>query len=117
MKYDALINDIEGEAYNNTIRGNQLLKQINIVIEPAYHHELSKHFLIDLDTMSKKTMEEIYAINTESLENRRSDIREMLNMIVVQQRNFRRDVDISWKQAEELGVELMNDLKKQYHIE
>lgn len=117
MKYDALVNDIESESDNHTIRGNLLLKQINVIIEPAYHHELSKYFLLSLDTMSGKTMENLYPIKPESLENKRNDIREMLNMIVVQQRNLQRDIDITWKQAEELAVELMNDLKKQYHIE
>lgn len=117
MKYDALVNDIESEAYNHTIRGNLLLNQINIIIEPTYHHELSKYFIGSLDTMSVKTMELLYPSNPESLENKRSDIREMLNMIVVQQRNLRRDINVTWKQAEELAVKLMNDLKKQYHID
>lgn len=117
MKYDALVNDIGSESYNHTIRGNLLLKQINVIIEPAYHHELSKYFLISLDTMSRKTMESLYPTNQESLENKRSDIREMLNMVIVQQRNLQRDIDVTWKQAEELAVELMNDLKKLYHIE
>ncbi|HYM92620.1 MAG TPA: hypothetical protein VET23_00645 [Chitinophagaceae bacterium] len=117
IKYDAIVNDIESEAYNHTIRGNLLLKQINVIIDPAYHHELSKYFLWTLDSMSRKTIESLYPPNQESLENKRNDIREMLNMVVVQQRNLQRDIDVTWKQAEELAVELMNDLKKQYHIE
>ena len=116
MKYEAIVNDIEAETYNHTIRGNLLLKQINVIIEPAYHHELSKYFLWMVDTMSTKTMETIYA-RTESLENKRAEIEELLNMIIVQQRNLQRDIDIPWKQAEELAVELINDLKKQYHFE
>ena len=117
MKYDAIVKDIESEAYNNTIRGNLLLNQINVTIDPVYHHELSKYFLWTMDTMSRKTMESFYAMNTESLESKRAEIREMLNMIVVQQRNLQRDIDVQWKQADELAIELMNDLKKQYHIE
>lgn len=117
MKYDAVINDIEAEARNHEIRGNMLLNQINTIIDPAYHHELSKYFLADLDTMSAKTMESLYPVDSESLENKRNEITEMLNMTVVQQRNLRRDMEVTWKQAEELAVELMNDLKKQYHIE
>src|SRR6185503_17902456 len=100
----------------HTIRGNMLLNQINVIIEPSYHHELSKYFLWLVDTMSTKTMETIYA-RTESLENKRAEIKEMLNMIIVQQRNLQRDIDVPWRQAEELAIELINDLKKQYHFE
>ena len=116
MKYDAVINDIQAEARNHEIRGNLLLSQINVIIDPAYHHELSKYFLWSLDTMSKKTMETLYATNSGSLENKRNEIREMLNMTIVQQRNLRRDIDVTWNQAEELAIELINDLKKEYHI-
>jgi hypothetical protein len=116
IRYEAIVKEIEMEAYNNTIRGNLLLKQINVIIEPAYHHKLSKYFLWSLDTMSGKTMEHLYPTNPESLENKRIEIREMLNMIVVQQRNLQRSIDIIWKQAEELAIELINDLKKQYHL-
>lgn len=116
-KYEAIIKDVESEAYNHKERGNLLLKLINVIIEPAYHHELSKHYLISLDTMSRQTMEDLYAHSTESLENKRSEIREMLNMIIVQQRNLRRDIDVTWTQAEALAIELINDLKKEYHIQ
>ena len=37
-------------------------------------------------------------------------------MIIVQQRNLRRNIDVEWKQAEELATEFINDLKKEYHI-
>ena len=115
MKYQATINNIEMEAYNHTIRGNMLLNHINVIIDPAYHHALSKYFIWYLDTMSGKTMESMYA-STESLENKRTEIRELLNMVVVQQRNLQRNIDIPWKRAEDLAVELINDLKKEYHI-
>jgi hypothetical protein len=117
MKYDAVVNDIEAEARNHEIRGNLLLNQINKVIDPADHHEFSKYFLWSLDTMSKRTMESLYPAKTESLERKRSEIREMLNMTVVQQRNLRRDVDVTWKQAEELAIELITDLRKEYHLD
>ncbi len=116
MKYDAVINDIQAEARNHEIRGNLLLNQINVIIDPAYHHELSKYFLWSLDTMSKKTMETLYAINSGSLENKRNEIRELLNMTIVQQRNLRRDINVTWKQAEMLANELISDLKKEYHL-
>lgn len=117
MKYESIVNQVEAEAYNHTIRGNLLLKQINVVIEPTYHHNLSKYFLWTLDTLSRKTMESLYPSNPESLEGKRNEIREMLNLIVVQQRNLQRDIDDRWKEAEELAIELINDLKKEYHIE
>jgi len=115
-KYEALVNDIGSETANHTIRGNMLLNQINVVIEPAIHHELSKYFIWSSDTMSTKTIESLFVVNIESLENRRTEIKEMLNMIVVQQRNLRRNIDVEWKEAEELAIELINDLKKEYHI-
>lgn len=115
MKYDAATNGIEAEARNHEIRGNMLLNQINAIIDPLSHYELSKYILIDLDTMSAKTMESLY-INTEPLENKRNEAREMLNMAIVQQRNLRRDVEVTWEQAEELAVELIDDLKKEYGI-
>ena len=115
MKYDALINVIEAEAYNRQVRGNLLLKQINQIIEPVYHQELSRYFLFSFDTLSRETIENLYPANPESLENKRSEVREMLNMIVVQQRNLRRDMEDPWKEAEEMAKELINDLKKEYH--
>jgi len=54
LEYDGLVNDIKSESNANTTRGNMLLPLINSIIEPALHHELSKHFLISLDTMSIK---------------------------------------------------------------
>lgn len=116
MKYEAVVKEIEMEAYNNTVRGNLLLNQINVIIEPASHYKFSKYFLMSMDTVSGKTMEELFARNTESLENKRGAIREMLNMIIVQQRNLQRSVDTLWKQAEQLAIELINDLRNQYHI-
>ena len=116
MKYEAIINRIDMEAHSHTIRGNMLLNQINAIIDPANHHELSKHFLWELDTMSRETVENLSA-NTQTLENKRSEINVLLNMIVVQQRNLRFNREGPWKQAEELAIELINDLKKQYHIE
>jgi hypothetical protein len=38
-------------------------------------------------------------------------------MIVVQQRNLRRDFESDLPRAEEMANELINDLKKEYHIE
>ena len=116
MKYDALVNGIESEANSRQVRGNLLLKHINEIIEPGYHQRLSKYFLASLDTMSRETMENLYPANPESLENKRNEIRGMLNMIVVQQRNLQRDMNIPWKQAEELAIELISDLKKEYHL-
>ncbi|HMJ46578.1 MAG TPA: hypothetical protein VK498_04580 [Ferruginibacter sp.] len=94
MKYDVIVNEIEMESYNNQVRGNLLLKQINETIDPVYHHELSKHFLASLDTMSPGTMKSLYPVNPESMENKRNEVRQMLNMIVVQQRNLRRSIEI-----------------------
>ena len=115
MKYDVLVNEVNSEFNNHQIRGNMLLTMINSIIEPEYHHQLSKYFLWSLDTISKKTMENIFSAKTKSLENRREKIREMLNMMVVQQRNLRYG-DIRIQNAKTLANELINDLKKEYHL-
>ena len=93
MKYNGLVNEIELEFNNHQIRGNMLLNQINQIIEPKYHQELSKYFLWSLDTMSRQAMENIFPSKIESLENKREEIRQMLNMIVVQQRNLQLGTD------------------------
>ena len=117
MNFEAIAKQIDMESYNNTIRGNLMLNQINRIIDPVYHHELSKYFLVSLDTLSSKTIEQLTSHNSESLENKRAEIKELLNMIVVQQRNFQRNIDVSWKRAETLAIELINDLKKEYQVE
>ena len=117
MVYDGLINDIEMEAYNRQVRGNLLVNQINQIIEPVYHRELSRYFLSSYDTISSETIENLLLTNRESLETKRNEIREFLNMVVVQQRNLRREVMIDWPEAEQMANALINDLKKEYHIE
>ena len=115
IKYEAVVNRIELETYHHQVRGNMLLNQIDVVIDPPHHYKLSKHRIWELDTMSGKTIESLL-VPTESLENKRPVIRELLNLIIVQQRNLQFNRDVLWKQAEELAVELINDLKKEYHL-
>ena len=115
MKYDALVNEIEGEFNNHQTRGNMLLKPINEILEPGFHHDISKYRLLSLDTMSKQTRENCFAVKTESLENKREEIRAMLNMIVVQQRNISFN-EGRLQSAEELAIELIGDLQKEYHL-
>lgn len=117
MKYDALINDIESEANNRFVRGNMLLNQINQIIEPAYHQRLSKYFLSSYYTISSEVIESLYPLNPESLESKRNEIRELLNMVVVQQRNLQREIEVNWPQAEKMANELVNDFKKEYNRE
>ena len=116
MKYEALVNEIEGEFSNHQTRGNMLLKLINEIIDPQLHHDLSKHQLLSLDTMSKKTKEDYFIVETASLENKRIEIRELLNMAVVQQRNLRYN-DTRLLRAKVLANELINEFKKEYHLE
>ena len=117
LEYDGLVNDIKSESNANTTRGNMLLPLINSIIEPALHHELSKHFLISLDTISDKTREFFFSYKTESLENKREKVKELLNMVVVQQRNFQFQINTRWQQAQALATELISDLKKEYHLQ
>jgi hypothetical protein len=117
LEYDGIVNDIKSEANANTIRGNMLLPLISSIIEPALHHELSKHFLITLDTMTNRTREVFFSYKTGSLENKREKVKELLNMIVVQQRNFQFQINTRWRDANALAAELINDLKKEYQLE
>ena len=61
-------------------------------------------------------MESIFPANPESLEGKRSEIREMLNMAVVQQRNLRFN-ESRLLQSKNLAIELISDLKNEYKIE
>jgi hypothetical protein len=114
MKYDGLIKEIEAEAYNRQVRGNLLLSHINQIIDPEYHQQLSEYFIYTIDTLSNKSILDIFPEHSDSLENKRSEIRELLNMVVVQQRNLRRDIEITLKKAAELANELIVDLEKEY---
>ncbi len=117
MQYEALINQTEGEFNNHQTRGNMLLKLINEIIDPAYHHELSKYRLMSLDTMSDNTKEQYFSAKVEIPEFKKETIREMLNMAIVQQRNLRFNIDIRLIPAMELANELISDLKKEYRLE
>ena len=117
MKYDGLVNQIEGEFNNHQTRGNMLLALINKIIDPGYHQGLSKYRLLSLDTMSSDTRDYYFSTEIEPLETKRAEIREMLNMTVVQQRNLRFNIDTRLQPAKELANELINDLKKEYHLD
>ena len=115
-KYNELVNEIDGEFGANGARGNMILNQINKIMDPGIHHEVSKYLLAALDTMSQQTKENFFSIKTELLENKREQIREMLNMTVVQQRNLRFN-DARLLSAKKVASELISDLKKEYHLE
>jgi len=116
LEYDGIVNEINLESNANSIRGNMLLPLINSIIEPVLHHQLSKHFLASLDTMSNETRENFFSYNTGSLENKREKVKELLNMVVVQQRNFQFQINTRWQQAQALATELISDLKKEFHL-
>ena len=115
MTYDALINDIGREHHNHEIRGNYLLSSINKIIDPQLHQEFSKLFIWSLDTMTKATLNSYLSVQSQSLEKNRDAITELLNMVVVQQRNFRIGADKLLK-AESLAKELINDFTEEYHL-
>jgi len=120
LEYDALVNLNYAEGENNKIRGNMALTSINSIIDPQFHQDLSKYFLINLDTMSTKTKESFFSYKTGSLENKREKIMEMLNMVIVNQRNYRSE-KTGWVRSEVsaslLAAELITTLKKEYHLE
>jgi hypothetical protein len=114
MRYDALINENEGEFINHQTRGNILLSLINKIIEPRYHRALSNYFLMTLDTIQTGTREKVFSANSGSLENKRMEINEMLNMVVVQQRNLRLGNEGRLPRIIALAKELIIDLEKEY---
>jgi len=116
LEYDGLVNDIKAEGNANATRGNMLLPLINSIIEPTLHHEFSKYFLASLDTMTNETKEVLFSYKSGSLENKREKISELLNMVVVQQRNFQFQINTRWQEAQALAPELISDLKKEYHL-
>jgi len=116
MKYEGLVNGIEGEFDNHQTRGNMLLNMINQIIDPEFHHDLSKYRLLELDTMSKATMENYFAAKIEPLETKRNEIKALLNMVVVQQRNIKYNAT-RLLLAKNLANELIRNLKEEFHIE
>ncbi|WP_300567755.1 hypothetical protein [Flavobacterium sp.] len=116
MKYDALVNEIEGEFQNHQTRGNILLNQINKVIDPEIHRDLSKYVIMEFDTISNETKERYFSAKTESLEGKRSEINVLLNIVIVQQRNLRYN-DPKLLKTKKLASELISDLKKEYDIQ
>ena len=67
--------------------------------------------------MSTKTKESFFSSKTRSLENKREKIMEMLNMVIVNQRNNRTQVNKNLNQAKLLAAEIINTLKKEYDLE
>jgi hypothetical protein len=116
LEYNAIVNTTNSEVENNKIRGNMLLTSLNSIIDPQLHQNLSQYFLATLDTMSTKTKESFFSYKTGSLENKREKIMEMLNMVIVNQRNHQAQVD-DLGQASLLAAELIDTLKKEYHLE
>ena len=94
-----------------------LLTSINSIIDPKFHQDLSQYFLIKLDTMSTKTKESFFSYKTGSLENKREKIMEMVNMVMVNQRNHRSEKNNTLSKASLLAAEIINTLKKEYHLE
>jgi hypothetical protein len=115
MKYDALLNDIESEFFNHETRGNVLLNSINRILDPQVHQDASRLYLMSLDTMSASTLDHYLSIQAPSLENKRNEINEMLNMIVVQQRNLRLGLG-QLTMAANLANELITVFSDTYHL-
>jgi hypothetical protein len=116
MKYEAMVNQTEGEFSNHQTRGNTLLNSINEIIDPSYHQLLSKYRIASIDSLSPALIENYFSIKTESLEPKRDKIMVLLNMAIVQQRNLRFNIDSRLKPTKLLADELINELKNEYHL-
>ena len=116
MKYNAVIENYEAEYENRMVRGNMMLSQINQIIEPQIHHDLSSYRLLDLDTMSVVTKKNLFSRKVSSLESKRATIQEMLNMCIVQQRNIQYINNTRLLTAKALATELISELKKEYNL-
>ncbi len=115
MKYDAMINDMEGEFFNHETRGNMFLNSLNKILEPRFHQNVSRMFLVSIDTLSDATLKSYLSTQTPSLESKRNEINEMLNMLVVQQRNLRLG-SLRLPAAVELAKELIKEFSEEYHL-
>jgi hypothetical protein len=115
MKYDALINDIELEFFNHETRGNTLVNSINNILDPVLHQQHSKLFLVSVDTMSPKTLESYLSVKANSLEPVRDEIKKLLNMIVIQQRNLRFGEN-RLVETKQMAEELISDFRDEYHL-
>lgn len=114
MKYDAEIYEIQSEFENRMTRGQMLLIPLNKILDPAFHQELSKYYISTIDSITTDVKEKFLSENIPSLENKREEIRELLNMVVVQQRNLRQNMDDRLPKAIALANDLMAVLKKEY---
>src|SRR6185436_2513263 len=74
IEYDAAINRAEAEYMNHRERGNMLLDQINNIIDPLYHKELSPYFLWTIDSIPRETKDKLLSVELPSLENKREVI-------------------------------------------
>ena len=115
MRYDAVINDAQAEFSNHGTRGNNLLYSINRVLDPVYHQQVSTMYIWSIDTLSGRTLQEYLSVKSSSLETKRGEVAEMLNMIIVQQRNLRFGEERLIK-AENLAQELIREFKTEYHL-
>jgi len=116
LKYNEMVNGYEGEFENRMIRGNMMLTQINEIIDPQFHKDLSEYRLLSLDTMTAEVKNTFFNQHIPSLENKRPVINEMLNMAAVQQRNIAFIDANRLRPAKELATELINELKEEYHL-
>ena len=115
MKYDAVLNDIQAEHFNHTIRGNDLLNSLNKIIDPLVHQDVSKLFLRGLDTLSASTLNRYLSMKGHPLESKREQVTEMLNMVVIQQRNLRLGEE-RLNKAVNLANELITGFSDVYHL-
>ena len=115
MKYDAVVNTLERAFYNHETRGNNLLNSINKIVDPQTHEDASQFFIYTLDTISTTTLNNFFARKINSLEDKRYEVTELLNMIVVQKRNLRFE-ETRLNQAKDLAIELINEFNEDYHL-
>jgi hypothetical protein len=115
MMYDAVLNTLERAFYNHETRGNNLLNSINKIVDPQMHEDASQYFIYTFDTISTNTLNKFFTRETVALEINRSEVTELLNMIVVQKRNLRFE-EGRLNQAKNLAIELIKEFTEEYHL-
>ncbi len=116
VEYDGILTRVRAEADAHGIRGNKMLETINEILEPQMNYQLSKYYIYDLDTMSQATKDNFFSMSNPSLENKRTQVTQLLNMAIVQQRNLRNNNAGTHKLAETLALKLIEELKEEYHL-
>ena len=106
--------EIEYEQHRH--RANICQEFINKIIEPQFHEQVSKILIYDLDTLSSRTINSLAENRSTSLLEKKEEIKELLNMCIVQKRNLKIALQRHFPEMKAKAKDLIEYLKKEYHL-